>query len=279
VNCFYKIKFILFFILFISKTAISSETSSTEILLGISMLNFGYKEFNSNDIELDQEDGTIPGISFAITHQSQQWLSDFKLTYHKGLVDYIGQTQTGIPVTSRTDTRYLDYSLSFGKWLKLDNLPRFAVFAGFGQHSWQRNIRSTTTNTGAAVSGLNEKYYWDYLLIGTKLEIISSPKNLWTFDIQYNHMMNAKIDVEFNGFDPATLNLGNQLGLRLASPYQYQIKDQLSIRIEPYYEYWQIALGEPQQLLINGTVSGTSIVEPRSETQNIGFNLSLVKIF
>ncbi|MFV1984759.1 MAG: hypothetical protein ACC657_14535, partial [Thiohalomonadales bacterium] len=243
------------------------------------LLNFGYKEFDTNDILLDREDGTIPGITFAASGNWQQWLATLKLTYNKGLIDYTGQSQNGTPLTSKTDTRILDYSFSIGQWIKYNNSNRLSIFAGYGQHSWQRNIRSTTTNNGAAISGLNEKYYWNYLLIGTNIEILIKPKSHWIIELQYNHMLDAEIDVELTGFDPITLNLGKKFGIRIASPYGYKIDDALSIKLEPFYEYWELERGEPERLRVNGIVSSLSIVEPASNTQNFGLNFLITQKF
>jgi len=267
------------FNLHISNIALSNERINYELQTGISVLNFGYKEFSRNNRLIDKEDDAMPGLTFALIRHWQDWSAKLKLTNHKGIVTYIGQTQSGIPVTSKTDTDIQDYSLSISRWISTQDNTRFAIYTGYGQHKWHRNIRSTTTSSGAPVNGLDERYYWDYIVLGSKLELYNKSNSQWLIDFQYNYSLNADIDVNFTGFDQITLPLGDTWGFRFASPYQFKVKNQLFIKLEPYYEYWEIDRGEVRKLRNNGVVTTISVVEPRSETQNFGINLSIVKSF
>jgi len=160
----YQIKPIFFLLvilynLLLTNIALCDENNTYEILAGISLLNFDYKEYDINNVLLDKEDGTIPGLTFSLTRHWLNWSIDIKLDNHKGVVAYTGQTTTSIPVTSKTDTNILDYSFSINRWFTTQNNTRFAIYTGYGQHKWQRNIRSTTTNNGTPVNGLDERYY------------------------------------------------------------------------------------------------------------------------
>ena len=278
-----QIKPIIFLLIIIynllaPKIAFSNDKNTYEISAGISLLNFGYKEFSTNNILLDREDGTIPGLTFALTRNWEHWSADLNITHHKGIIDYTGQTQGGTSLTSKTDTDIVDYSLSINRWITTQNKTQFALYSGYGKHTWQRNIRSTTTSGGIPVSGLYEEYRWSYAQLGTKLALIHNSKKKWLLDLQYNKMLDAEIDVLFGSFDPITLQLGQKWGVRFSSPYRTQVKNQLFIEIEPYYEYWKIARSETKRLRINNFLTNTSVAEPRSDTQNFGINLTIVKI-
>jgi len=49
--------------------------------------------------------------------------------------------------------------------------------------------------------------------------------------------------------------------------------------IEPYYEQWDIGKSDLFELTNNGVPTGSVIIEPRSETRNIGINFAIIKSF
>src|SRR2546422_2511126 len=74
----------------------------SEIEIGAAVLNFGYKEFNDSGRLLDREDANIPGTMLRFSHSRKPFLFASDISYYRGDVVYDGQTNTGIPITTRT---------------------------------------------------------------------------------------------------------------------------------------------------------------------------------
>ena len=94
-------------------------------------------------------------------------------------------------------------------------------------------------------------------------------------------MLTANMDIDFLGYcnyDDATVDLGNEAGLRLAMPVQFK---KSSIIVSPYYEMIDIGKSNTVSLTRNGSLVDChsdgyydGAYEPRSETRNIGIEIT-----
>jgi hypothetical protein len=192
------------------------------------------------------------------------------ICYHSGDVRYDGQTQSGLPVTTRTDEDIVDGSALAGVQFALTRGFGSAVFAGAGYRNWQRDIRSTRSATG-----LSETYDWWYGLLGVKGSYAASERMSWTLDLRLIRPVNPSIRVKFrNALDDTTLQLGEKTGYRLAVAWHFSLTDRAGLRITPFYEQWKLGRSSTRSLTQNGTVVG-SLYEPRSETRNRGLIVGL----
>jgi hypothetical protein len=254
--------------------------------LGISALDFGYKEFDDRGALLDREDGAVPGIVAGLTRELDSTAIGGDLSYHSGDVAYDGQTNLGAPHKTRTDEKFVDARLHVGHWLPTQNGLRSKLYGGIGYHRWKRDIRATST-----VSGISETYDWWYGFLGINGSWRASPRSSFGADLKLTHTIDPKITVDFadsfvgqasngsgTGLDDVRLDLGGKFGFILSLAWRYDLSRGRGLLVEPYYERWDLGRSETVPLTQGGIVVGR-VFEPKSETRNLGLNLSLVQSF
>ena len=256
------------------------KASKFELFAGASMLNFDYTEFDTNGAWLDEENGWLPGLLLGGTlYWPGNWYASLELNYYFGDVEYQGQTQSddpalsGLYITSRSDADIFDTTAIAGY-----RFSAARVYAGLGYYFWRRNIHPTMTNSGLRVAGLLEFYSWTYALLGFNAPLFVNEDSRINLDIRVTRMLQAQMDVDFlgyGGYDNASLNLGEDWGLRLALPWTFQVStiNDATITIEPYYYRWDLNRSNVAELTVNGVGTGSGVVEPRSETRNLGISL------
>ena len=242
---------------------------------GASLMNFGYTEFDTNDAWLDEENGVLPGLFLGGTLYWPNWYVSLALNYHFGEVEYQGQTQStdpalsGMPISSRSDTDIFDTTAIAGY-----QFSAVTVYGGLGYYFWRRNIQPTMTDNGLPVAGLLEFYSWTYAILGLNTPLTRDEDFHLNLDVRATRMLQANMEVNFLGFgnyDNANLNLGEDWGLRLALPWTFSAFNKDStITVEPYYTAWNLNRSNVTELTIDGTGTGSGVVEPRSETRNYG---------
>ncbi|MBI3609605.1 MAG: hypothetical protein HY204_02750 [Nitrospirae bacterium] len=241
--------------------------------IGLSVMNFGYKEFNDGR-RLDREDGLLPGIAGAITRRRGDWFGSWEASYHTGNVLYDGQTQSGLSLRTRTDEELMDLALQIGHGLRAGKYPANVLYAGLGYHRWKRDIRSTSD-----VTGLFEVYDWWYGILGLKGTFYSTDKIQWGADLRLIRTITPKIIIDFKGlYDRARLNLDERFGGRLSLPWRYQYRENTAFDFEPYLESWNLGRSPTKLLTRNGAVVG-SVFEPKSETRNYGLTIGIIRFF
>lgn len=279
-----KFKLILLFIFMLCfKLAIAEDyRSQYELLLGFSLLDMNYKEFDDTNFLLDREDGILPGIISEIKFSGQDIDSYLYGSYHTSTIDYDGQTQGGTPVQTDTETEIVDIQY------RLSDKPtkQHQLYGGIGYRYWRRDIQSIGN-----VSGILEHYKWFYGMLGLKSRLLKDYNSELSFDVRITHMLKANMDIDFKGFsatgfaslDDKTVDLGKKTNFRISIPWRIKIENSYTWLIEPYFEQWDIGKSN----VVNLTESGTLVVlpecggicgvlEPRSETRNFGVNFQLV---
>ena len=245
-----------------SQAATRLEHWSGELAVGTT--DFGYREFDNSGTLLDREDGLLPGLSGRLSAMAGPWRLNARAEYLHGQVDYQGQTSTGLPHSTRTNTDIIDGALSVGRDLELARRPLY-LYAGAGYHSWWRGIRST-----ASVSGINEIYAWWYVFAGGNYRLHDNGQERWNLDLRLTHTVAPTITIDFfDATDDVTLDLGTAVGVRLALQWQRRLNPRDRLIIEPFYEQWALGRSATTALTRNGSSAGT-VYEPRSDTTNVG---------
>ena len=267
-----SLKLLLCFLISFNYSSGLAADDDVDISVGFSFLEFHYEEFSDNNHSLNQEYGTLPGITFAISRALDPWLLKATMSYHADDVAYDGQTQSGFPVVSRSDADIFDAAFYLEKHLEtLTSVD--AIYGGIGYHYWRRHIHATRTDNGTPVHSLLEYYHWVYAAVGTKATIYETEKSRWQLDARLTRMLKGQLDVDFlgfGGFDDARLDLGNEWGMHFALPWSTQATPNGQLQIEPYYEQFNIGKSNRANLTINGSPTQKSVVEPKSKTQNYG---------
>ena len=203
---------------------------------------------------------------------------NFDIAYFQGDVFYNGFTQPGnLPITSRTDTRFLDLSMSLGQWFT-HGFAEYELYGGVGYRYWWRKIRDTQTSGGAPVSGLYEHYRWGYLYAGAKYSIFKAYRNEWLFDARIQRTLFPTMDVYWAPYDDTRVNLGEEFGHRLAFIWRFSVDDSNAIDVTAYRDSWEFGRSPDEYITISGAIVGT-VHEPRSETNHEGINVQWVHRF
>lgn len=252
-----------------------------EYQFGVGLMAFNYAEYRDNNEFLDGESGFIPGLVLKRKQNHQQVYTELVGQIYSSLIKYDGQTNTGIPLKTDSVAIIMDTHFKLGMTLAKKHEP----YIGLGYRYWYRNILNGRTAGGSAVAGLLEEYYWYYGMLGYATNDDVSEKINVGFDIRYTRMFDARMDVNYLGFkayDNKQVNLGNESGLRFAVPIKFKTRNQSlrSLTVSPYYEIINISKSNLVVLTQSGVpVTGCipdpcQIYEPRSETRNVGIELT-----
>lgn len=249
---------------------IAQPGSGAEFRISGSLLHFDYQEFNDSGKLLDHEEGFIPGLALNLSNTFDQWTLAGDLSYHAGDVPYVGYTNTGLPITTTTRQNIADLALRAEYWRQSDNEQDYAVYFGTGYHLWGRDILSTTTTSGAPVSGLYEIYTWWTGFLGIKAGLYHAASNSLIVDIRLLKTIMPDITVYFaNSSNNVKLPLGERWGAKLALPWRSALGSSSSLLIEPYTEFFELGRSP--------TVGG--IYEPNSQTFNYGLTVGIAQKF
>lgn len=247
---------------------------SADYQVGVGFMNFDYAEYDDNNVFLDGDSGFIPGVLFSIKLNNQRTYTEFVGQIYANTIEYDGQTQGGTPLKTDSDAVIIDTHAKFG--IAFSPARNHGPYTGLGFRYWFRNIRSGKDINGNSVAGLLEQYYWNYGLLGYMGKFQTSENIALGFDVRATHMLNGKMHVNFLGYknyDNAQVNLGNRAGLRLAWSIQKKLRNNELI-VSPYYEILDIGKSNTVRVSSDGVPTNTYIHEPRSETRNMGIEIT-----
>lgn len=241
--------------------------AETQFRLSPSLLHFDYTEFNTSNTELDRERGWLPGIELELT---QSFLSDWRISlsgsYYQGTVDYNGQTQSGTPHLTQTDTVLLRLAARIEKTV-MDNTN---LFIATQAHRWRRDIRDNNN-----ISGILETYKWLEFSAGFNYAYRINPDNQLNLEIAYLVTRNATIDVDLsrNNLGTTMLNIGDGSGGRISLNWKTSYTDNAHIGLTLFFEAWNF--GRSNTKPTQGGTSTVFVTEPKSKTRNTGLQLNI----
>lgn len=259
---------IVFLLCCVFSTVTYASSSNTDTRLSLSFMNFDYRELDDNDEQLNREHGPLPGFSLNMDNRVLGVLMTGEFSLYVSDVQYDGQTQSGIPVESRTDTFIYDFSLSITHILSGRSLLPERIYYGMGYRHWDRNIRDTETDTGVPVMGLHEVYRLPYVLLGSRWNLFNTESVNGSINLRVIHTVASEMFV--NLFEGTTLDLGEKFGGRASIVFTSASNRRKNYFIETFYELWQIGKSDTE---FNSGLG--YIYEPRSTTNNIGINIGL----
>lgn len=242
-------------------SAWGAESAPLKTEIGISLMRFDYQEVDDGGRVLDKEQGGIPGLSMKVAQRLSAWEWESAASYHRGQVQYTGQTNFGNPYSTQTDEKIGDLSLRLGRWFD----GRFPVmpYAGIGYRRWDRNILP------ASLNGLFESYRWEYIWLGSKFVALQRESSQIVLDIGALKPLNPEVRIDFRGTysETPTVYPESKIGLRMMLTSSMALSKSTRITIEPYYEYWKLGRSPT---VTTGTLT---VYEPTSTTGNMGINV------
>lgn len=281
----YKSLIFLFSLTCFGNSVADELNSNSEIFLGFSLLDMNYKEFDDTGFLLDREDGVLPGVTGQIVFPGKSIDKILYGSFYSSTIDYDGQTQSGAPVQTDTDTDIIDVQFRVSETSSQQN----QLYGGVGYRYWRRDILSV-----GGVSGLLEHYNWFYALLGLRSTYFRNYNSELAFDFRITRMLKANMDIDFKGYsltgsaplDDKTVDLGKKTNFRFSMPWRVKVKDSYTWVVEPYFEQWDIGKSNTVNLTENGVLvvlpecgGVCGVLEPRSETRNFGVNIQLVMPF
>lgn len=228
--------------------------------VGAGAQDFSYKEFDDSDVLLDREDGYLPGVMLEFGEYWQAGSGAFRVEMFGGNVDYDGQTQTGIPLKTKTYERIRTVEALFRFDIKSFSKNKAQLIVGLGHREWRRDILATNITRN-----LFEVYRWKYLILGGAGTLWQNGKWSGGINVHWLRPINPTMSVNISGFDNVTLDLGSRNGVRIDFPFQFLTATHRQWAFAPYWETWR--LGRSDKRL--------TISEPRSETNIVGMTISL----
>jgi hypothetical protein len=250
------------------------SASESGLNFGMGLMRFDYAEYDDSNIFLDGETGVIPGVILKYKSDHGQQYSEWVGELYGKTINYDGQTQSGTPLTTKSDAVIFDTHYKMG--FHLSRQQDHSAYFGLGFRYWYRNIRPGYDINGNPVAGLLEHYYWFYSVLGYATDFVINDTYNIGLDIRHTLMLNAKMDVDFlgyNNYDNTQVNLGNKSGLRIAIPVKLKTGKR-SLTVSPYYEMIDIGRSNNVRVTSNGIPTTSVIYEPRSETRNVGIEVS-----
>jgi len=247
----------------------AQEGQTGFVQAGISSQNFHYKETDAQGAMLDREDGLLPGVEIAARIRNGRYTSLITASLHGGTITYDGQTQGGSSLTTDTQERIADVAVSIMRTIDPSSTsPRLS--AGFGYREWRRDIQPTNFT-----SGLYETYRWPYWMLGVNADFLQNGHWKAGLDWRLMRPIYPTIEIEADGFDPLTLDLGARLSVYVGFPVEYRFRSKQSIVIRPYWQTWFLERSNSKRLYSNGNPTGLIATEPDSETVILGITASL----
>lgn len=237
--------------------------ASTDFFFGGDLTAFHYEEFTDSDELFNREEGPVPGVRLSLQGDDGELFTRIDLSYHSGEVDYWSPASGD----STTGTRFLTLAVEAGGWLEEER--RVGAFVRVARRFWDRDIYGTEN-----AAGLYEEYRWSEIGVGLRRQW---RVGVWTHEVAGTvyAVTEGRMFVKLSGvpgrsWDDETLDLGDESGIRLRYTFTRHLADGKTLRIEPYYEYWEFGRSNKARVTSDGAPTNLVVWEPRSESQRVG---------
>lgn len=238
-----------------------AQANRHDFIVSPSLYVFDYAEYDFADNFLDGETGVLPGFHFAygFSHDDFRILAQY--SQYAADIDYDGQTQTGIPHQTLTDTFLRFYNLSLYT-AELNQTGR--IFIRLGSNYWDRNILASGN-----VGGLHEIYRWQEIAAGFSINQHSNQLDVWAeFSLLKTHKPNMDILLPS---EVLNFPLGTHYGFRLEAGRYFALSNNLDAGFSGFLERWRFGASDSQY----SVYFDDYIYEPDSESRHWGLRLNI----
>lgn len=244
-------------VFFLSSIAMASSTIPTlEFGVGSNVSQFNYKELCSPS---DQENTGIYGSTLGnVKYHLPGMLTYIEAEYETASVSskYSGATiATSQPVISTNGLKFVDYAVK----LNLALTDNVFLYAGFGHHTWTRNLENS----------YSEKYQWDVTPVGLLAWYSKSDTVDLGIDLGLLPMANSTIHIDTSDFVAGGMDndakLGNKTGFKVKLPIVWHFGS-MNLETTPWFQHTEIGQSDA---FVNTTIFTSSPYlgdEPNSET-------------
>ena len=262
-----KLIFLSAILLCHSTLSFAETITETQLTISPAVLHFDYTEFSTTNQELDNESGWLPGFEARLNHSfANDWSFAIVSAYYSGTVDYVGQTQSGVPHNTDTDTDLF----RIGGQINRRVYEKINLFIGIQSHQWDRDINDTSN-----VSGIYETYKWHEYAIGLNSDIYNRENNTLNLEVAYLLIRNATIDVDLSRINlgSTTLDITDGTGARVRLNWKTITTNNINYGLSLFAEGWDF--GRSNTKPTQGGSPNVYVTEPRSETRNFGLKFNI----
>ena len=203
----------------------------------------------------------------------RKFIYNAEIRNYIGVVDYDGQTQDGVPVT--TDTNYTGFNIIGEIGGRVGNTNgNFAWdFVGIVDiDTWVRNLESSRDATGRPTGEAQEQYLIFNMRIGTGPAWETGKWNgRVVFGIKQPIYTYEYLDNSFTGFtEDIILNPKGRTSAFLTFNNDIQLTKTLHLKIDAYYDSYRFDQSDPEEATEILTGDRYFIVQPKSYQDTYG---------
>ena len=212
----------------IAAPAVSADEAASKPSFAVNagVESFRWEEFSGGQ-RLLSETGPRLTVGFTLDHLQQGDQTNpyaLEARAYLGVVDYDGQTQSG--VSAKTDVDYFGVSAEAMGGLRLAGSPRMDLLGGVGVDTWTRDLQDGVTANGSVARGYREDYFILYGKLGPGFLFQSETRRsylqfglkypLYTYERAYLTSIGFDSDVELapgkqlSGYVKWQMNWGRQ---------------------------------------------------------------------
>lgn len=214
--------------------------------LGIAARQFTLNEYDAAGRRIVREQGWLPGLEGRLAYRSGDWTLSAQASHYQHDIAYHGQTQSGVPVDSRTGTALTQSGAGIAYAVN----PMLSASLAVELERWRRDIQDVgrvrglqeRTLSRRALLGLDAKFATTYgeVMAGAAL-LFAAPE---------------KLRVGFSGqFDDVSFDTRPAHGMRLGLGWQPAAWPNLELHAG--LDWWKVARSGDAALNRNGRHAGT----------------------
>jgi hypothetical protein len=233
--------------------------------VGVSARQVTNTEYDKAGRQLVRESGWLPGAILSAAYQAGRntWFAGAEIS--DGVIDYHGQTQSGVAAESRTGLDLAELRLGARHAFNGD----YSALAAIEWVQSRRDIRGI-----AGTVGLQEKYRTTRLVGGAGKTWHLAAAGTVAVDAAVVLSEPERLQVEFSGLlDPASLNTKRSRGIRIGAGIRPAFAPWLELRSR--FDWAKVPRSDDAPVTLNGQFRGT-IAQPEHEQRAVTVTLSAI---
>lgn len=225
--------------------------------LGIAARQFTVNEYDAGGRRIVREQGWLPGLEGRLAYRTGDSTLSVQASHYQHDIAYRGQTQSGVPVDSRTDTALTQWSTGIAYEIN----EVLSASLAFELERWRRDIQGV-----GRVRGLQERTLSRRALLGLDVR----------FPTAHGEVMAGaalllaapeKLRVGFSGqFDDVSLDTRSSYGMRLGLGWHPTAWPKLELHAG--LDWWKVGRSADVALSRNGRHAGT-VAQPEHAVASI----------
>jgi hypothetical protein len=260
----------------INAPAVSADepASKPSFALTAGVESFRWEEFDG-DQRLLKETGPRLVVGFTLDNLTQGDQANpysVEARVYLGVVDYDGQTQSGVPLT--TDVNYFGVNAEVMSGLRLAGSMRMDLLGGLGVDTWTRDLQDGVTANGLVAQGYQENYFILYGKLGPGFLFQSETRRAYLqFGLKYPLYTYERAYLSNIGFDS---DVDLSPGRQLSGYAKWQMNwgketDKPRFGVSIYYDSFRFSASDSKTVSGGGVLY--SVHQPESRMDVLGARL------